>query len=180
MYQEGHEIFLIIYRVPGVQLDSIWSSLEPSEKDDIITNLNEICEKMRKVECPVPNFYGSLDGGGLHTFLFRNNNDHRNYLGPFFCKSEFVAGLVGNYRALTNRNDLPNYKARFYEKYMFRVLEGHRSVLTHGDLQQKNIMVVENKSSNCEGRRSFDVVLVDWESAGWYPDYWEFFIASWA
>ncbi|KAJ5701155.1 phosphotransferase enzyme family protein [Penicillium malachiteum] len=182
MYQEDQEVFLIMSRIPGVQLDSIWSSLAPSEKDDIINKLREICEKMRKVECPVPNFYGSLDGGGLHTFLFRNINNYRKYLGPFYSESDFVAGLVGNYRALIDRDkhQSPNYKAQFYEKYMFRVLEGHRSVLTHGDLQQKNIMVVENKIVNSEGGRSFDVVLVDWESAGWFPDYWEFFIASWA
>ncbi|OJD11964.1 hypothetical protein AJ78_07365 [Emergomyces pasteurianus Ep9510] len=31
---------------------------------------------------------------------------------------------------------------------------------------------------NDKGERSFDVVLVDWDFAGWYPDFWEFFTAS--
>ena len=40
-------------------------------------------------------------------------------------------------------------------------------------------MVVENTSRpNDQGGRSFDVVLVDWENAGWFPEYWEFFCAS--
>jgi hypothetical protein len=34
------ETFLIMQRVPSVQLDSIWPSLSPSEKDDIIAELN--------------------------------------------------------------------------------------------------------------------------------------------
>jgi hypothetical protein len=31
---------------------------------------------------------------------------------------------------------------------------------------------------NDNGERSFNVVLVDWDRAGWYPDFWEFFRAS--
>lgn len=40
-------------------------------------------------------------------------------------------------------------------------------------------MVVENTSSrNDQGGRSFDIVLVDWDYSGWFPDFWEFFCAS--
>lgn len=102
----------------------------------------------------------------------------KKFLGPFFSESAFVAGLVGNYRALVERNNHPDYKARFYEKYLSRVLRGHRPTLTHGDVQQKNIMVVEDESHpNDQGGRSFDIVLVDWENSGWFPDFWEFFCA---
>ena len=27
---------------------------------------------------------------------------------------------------------------------------------------------------------SFEVTLVDWEKAVWYPSYWEYCVASWA
>ncbi|CAI7627306.1 unnamed protein product [Penicillium discolor] len=101
------------------------------------------------------------------------------FLGPFSGEPAFIAGLVGNYRALVERNNLPDYKARFYETYLASVLQGHRPTLTHGDIQQKNIMVVENTSRpNDQGRRSFDIVLVDWENSSWFPDFWEFFCAS--
>lgn len=80
---------------------------------------------------------------------------------------------------MVERNNLPDYKARFYEKYLARVLQSHRPTLTHGDVQQKNIMVAENTSCpNDQGGRSFDIVLVDWENSGWFPDFWEFFCAS--
>lgn len=62
----------------------------------------------------------------------------------------------------------------FTKKYFARVLQGHRPTFTHGDVQQKNIMVVENTSRpDDQGGRSFDIVLVDWENAGWFPDFWE-------
>ncbi|KAB8210317.1 hypothetical protein BDV34DRAFT_220909 [Aspergillus parasiticus] len=97
------------------------------------------------------------------------DDDHK-FLVPFSGEPAFVAGMVCNYRALVERNNHPDYKARFYEKYLPRVLQGHRPRLTHGDVQQKNIMVTENPSRpNDQGGRSFDVVLVDWENSGWFP-----------
>ncbi|KAJ9266341.1 hypothetical protein DTO212C5_6428 [Paecilomyces variotii] len=182
MYHDPHnpkQLFLIMQRVPGVQLNSIWPSLAQSEKDDIIAKLKLIFDAMRKTECPWPDFFGGLDGGGVHHYLFYSQHGDRKFLGPFSSEPAFVEGLVGNYRALVERNNLPDYKARFYEKYLPRVLQGHRPTLTHGDVQQKNIMVVENTSRrNDQGGRSFDIVLVDWENAGWFPDFWEFFCAS--
>lgn len=179
MYGDTKQVFLIMQRVPGEQLDSIWPSLAQSEKDDIITKLQSIFDAMRKAECPWPDFFGGLDGGGVYHYLFYSQHGDEKFLGPFSGEPAFVAGLVGNYRALVERNNQSDYKARFYEKYLARVLQGHRPTLTHGDVQQKNIIVTENTSHrNDQGGRSFDVVLVDWENSGWFPDYWEFFCAS--
>ncbi|KAJ5214729.1 hypothetical protein N7449_001898 [Penicillium cf. viridicatum] len=40
----------------------------------------------------------------------------------------------------------------------------HRIVFTHGDLKHHNIMVQGGKIT----------AVLDWESAGWYPEYWDF------
>ncbi|KAJ5154424.1 uncharacterized protein N7500_009863 [Penicillium coprophilum] len=131
MYRDSKQLFLIMERVPGVWLDSIWSSLAQSEKDDIVAKLQIIFDAMRKVECPWPNFFGGMDGGGVHHYLFYSQHGDNKFLGPFSDEPAFVAGLVGNYRALVDRNNHPDYKARFYEKYLPRVLQGHRPTLTH-------------------------------------------------
>ncbi|KAE8308256.1 hypothetical protein BDV41DRAFT_592334 [Aspergillus transmontanensis] len=166
MYYDSNQLCLIMQRVPG--------------KDDIIAKLQQIFENMRKAECPWPDFFGGLDGGRVYHYLFYSQyDDDHKFLVPFSSEPAFVAGMVCNYRALVERNNHPNYKARFYEKYLPRVLQGHRPRLTHGDVQQKNIMVTENPSRpNDQGGRSFDVVLVDWENSGWFPDFWGFFCAS--
>lgn len=39
------------------------------------------------------------------------------------------------------------------------------SLFTHGDVAPRNIMVDE--SGHITG-------IIDWEQAGWYPDYWEY------
>lgn len=40
----------------------------------------------------------------------------------------------------------------------------HGVVFTHGDLSQHNILVQDNTI----------VGLIDWEFAGWFPEYWEY------
>lgn len=40
----------------------------------------------------------------------------------------------------------------------------HRVVFTHGDLKHHNILFYKGHISG----------FVDWESCGWYPEYWEF------
>lgn len=45
-----------------------------------------------------------------------------------------------------------------------RLRRDHRAVLTHGDLSPRNIIVQDNKITG----------LIDWEIAGWFPEYWEY------
>lgn len=181
MYHDSRELFLVMQRAPGVQLNSIWPSLKESEKDDIVAKLRRTFDAMRHAECPWPGeFFGGLDGGPVHHYLFYTQNDEQRFLGPYNGESAFAAGLAWNFRAYIERNKRPDYKARFYETYLGRALQGHyRPTLTHSDVQQKNIMVSENPGCrNIQGERSFDIMLVDWENAGWYPEYWEYFSAS--
>ncbi|KAK2814600.1 hypothetical protein FQN49_008140 [Arthroderma sp. PD_2] len=179
MYYDSTDLFFVMQRAPGVQLDKIWPSLTESEKDDIAAKLRQTFDTMRQVECPWPDFFGSLSGGGVQHYLFYSQKSDDRHLGPFYGEAAFVAGLVGNFRALIERGGRPDFIVHFYETYLARVLQGHRPTLTHGDVQQKNIMVAENvRRQNTQGGRSFDVVLVDWANSGWYPDFWEFFRAA--
>ncbi|KAL1587945.1 hypothetical protein WHR41_03368 [Cladosporium halotolerans] len=179
MYYESKQLFLVMQRVPGVQLESVWSSLTNFEKASITTRLQSVFQAMRTAECPWPNFIGSLDGSGVHHYLFYDQKGSGSHLGPFTSEAAFAEGLVSNFRALIEENHRPDYKARFYEKHLPEMLRGHRSTLTHGDVQRRNILVTESDSgADDQGNRSFDIALVDWEMAGWLPDWWEFFSAS--
>ncbi|CAG8909122.1 unnamed protein product [Penicillium egyptiacum] len=143
VYHDAKQLFLVMQRAPGVRLSSIWPSLTESDKDDIVAKLRKAVDTLRQAKTPWPDdFYGSLDGGGVHHYLFY----------------------------------LPDFKARFYEISRPRILQGHRPTLTHGDIQPKNIVVAE-RGRNSWGERSFDITLVDWEAAGWYSDFWEYFSA---
>lgn len=180
MYYNSCELFLIMERAPGEPLDKIWSSLNDDEKRKVTAKLRHIFDSMRQIECPWPDFFGGLDVGGLHHPIFwpQGAGVDKKYLGPFSGEASFVKAMVGNLRALVEYNKRQDFKVRFYENHLGRVLQNHRPTLTHGDVQKKNIMVVENPRGRDNGGRSFDVVIVDWETAGWYPEYWEYFCAS--
>lgn len=174
MYKDSNELFLLMQRAPGASLDSVWDSLKGSEKDSIFATLESVFQALRAAECPWPNFIGSLDGGGVHHYLFYHPKGGGKNLGPFSSEAAFLKGMVGCFRALAERNGRTDYRIDFYEKHLPGALQtGRRPVLTHGDVQRHNIMVAERPNGNSE--RSFDIMLVDWELSGWLPDFWETF-----
>ncbi|KGQ06282.1 hypothetical protein BBAD15_g8419 [Beauveria bassiana D1-5] len=77
---------------------------------------------------------------------------------------EFNQGLVEVYL----ENEGSEKLAEIYECMFSEVLKNHRAVLTHADLQKNNIILKEDKS----------LVVIDWEAAGWWPEYWEYSAAT--
>jgi len=57
MFRDGIEVFLVMERAPGMQLDAVWPSLTESEKSSVTSKLSRIFESMRQVECPWPDFF---------------------------------------------------------------------------------------------------------------------------
>ncbi|CDO75916.1 hypothetical protein BN946_scf184873.g5 [Trametes cinnabarina] len=50
---------------------------------------------------------------------------------------------------------------------------GHKIVFSHGDLNPRNILV--NRFARPDGSRGWRVTgIVDWETAGFYPEYWDY------
>jgi hypothetical protein len=164
----GH-ICLIMQRIPGESLEHIWPALQEAEKSDICARLNEIFLSIRNV--PAPQFYGSVDNGKFHHYLFYSPVSDQEICGPFNSESQFNAALVKRLRSDWAQMKKHSFKADFYEKNLDRTLVGHRPVLSHSDLQRKNVIVHRDASQVLE------VGLVDWEEAGWFPDYWEYFTA---
>jgi len=67
-------------------------------------------------------------------------------VGPFRDEKEFSESLrLGILPNLVHRDD-------------------HRIVFTHADLNMRNILVKDRRISG----------IIDWENAGWYPEYWEY------
>jgi RIO-like serine/threonine protein kinase len=67
-------------------------------------------------------------------------------VGPFHSEKEFSELLrLGILPDLMHRTD-------------------HKIVFTHADLNMRNILVKDGRISG----------IVDWENAGWFPEYWEY------
>jgi hypothetical protein len=90
--------------------------------------------------------------------------------GPFDSEAAFNEGLL---RKLATIPDMQPPYLSFLRRLFSEAFCGHRTVLTHGDLQPKNIMVQRTGSTE-DGSGLFKVALIDWETSGWYPEYWEY------
>ncbi|KAF3287394.1 hypothetical protein TWF970_007118 [Orbilia oligospora] len=79
--------------------------------------------------------------------------------GPYSSEEEFSQGII---------DTLLEKEATAFPRLVCEmvqdILKGHKIVLTHGDFLPRNILVKDGKV----------VAILDWEMAGWYPEYWEY------
>lgn len=137
--------------IQGQSLDTVWNDLEPEQKRDISRQLRDILTAMRSLE-PPPRMIGACDGT-----KFRDRHIYHDYDNPI-CHDEksFNDFLLASLNVKT--------PPALRDALAARLRTNHRIVLSHCDLAPRNIMVQDGKI----------VALLDWEDAGWYPEYWEY------
>jgi len=168
-------IFLVMERIRGDTLESLWPTLQESDKDRILAKTRAILIQIRAT--PHRGFFGSVNKSHMPHHLFYWPNYPAHISGPFTTEHALIQGLISKSRSNARDNGRHSYLADFFEEQLMRglVVDGRAPVFTHSDLQRKNILVEEVKGAQDE--KEFRVSLVDWESAGWYPVYWEYFAA---
>lgn len=149
--------YILMERIQGRILRDDWLGRSEESKAKILTQLKDMVSQMRSIPSPSggqervsnvvggPLFDGRLPGGSYH--------------GPFDTVQEFHRHLREGYEG--DVGDPPDVK---------RLLEWHDRprempvVFTHGDLSSLNIMAQGDQVTG----------IIDWETAGWWPDYWEY------
>lgn len=175
MYQESGDTFLLMERIPGVTLDAVWDQYSDSEKIVLCKDLRLVLDNIRR--SPPPDYFGAIGRGPLPHELFFSPQGASSIAGPFQNEHGFNEALVTQYRRVQQLNSRSDFKDRFYARNLQAVLRGHQPTLTHSDIQKKNILVIDHGPLTPARLRSSRFVLLDWESAGWYPEYWEYFSA---
>jgi hypothetical protein len=147
---EGDNSYLLITRVPGVPLWLCQELFSDTDCDEIVTQLQDYVSQLRALpntvnaEMPICNTLGEAC------------RDHRirsaDPMGPFPDEASFSQCL------------------RFSDEPSRR---GHRIVFTHADLNPRNILV--DRVTLPDGSTGWRVTgIVDWETAGYYPEYWDY------
>ncbi|CAG8898220.1 unnamed protein product [Penicillium egyptiacum] len=77
-----------------------------------------------------------------------------------------LRNVKGNYIGAINRG--LSAPLRYYAEHA--LVDGHEIVFTHSDFSSRNILVHENSDYQV-------TAILDWEFAGWYPEWWEYFRA---
>lgn len=176
MYNEDEDVFIVMEFFDGNTLQDIWPSLQPPDKSAIAKQIRSIMDQLRALRPPESPFYGSLECGPVPYFLFSTMEPNPTINGPFVNEHEFIQGLVRNLRTTDELNNRDSYKADFYEQNLPACFRLGRPTLSHGDIQRKNIMVQRTCPGGDGCEPAFKLMIIDWEDAGWYPAYWEFFV----
>ncbi len=159
LYDDGNgKSFIVMERINGKTLEETWHIFDEQQKKMIIAQLQRHIGQMRTVKSP--GGYCSLDNKPLLNEIFWTHS--RDCSGPFSTEAELYDAIVR--KCLTS--EALKQKAEYYRDVLPSVLRGHEPILTHGDIQRKNIILRTGSVA--------DIVLLDWESAGWYPRYWEY------
>ena len=146
-YQSTRRV-LIMTGMPGQMLDAVFHRLSYSEREQLSKDLKSALSQLRSIPNKTPYRFGNTLGGPLFDYRFPSG-----ICGPFNQISEFNSFLVHKYVLNATRENIAAVHARAY-----------RSVFTHADLSPSNILIDHERLS----------AIVDWECAGFYPEYWEF------
>lgn len=148
----GHAVIVMDF-VEGENLDTAWDKLGGDARESIIDQLRGYMEQLRQIK---GNFIGSIDGTWCNDQYFC---DDLGSFGPFQNEDDFTQGMV---RAM--KKNRPYSYVDWTCDVWVEVMTGHEIVLTHGDFDPRNILVHDGKV----------VAILDWEFAGYYPEYWEY------
>ncbi|KAF5127157.1 hypothetical protein E5D57_008085 [Metarhizium anisopliae] len=169
IYPGGTKVsYIVMEYIQGKSLDNFWDTMSAADKSNTSQQLRLMLDKLRSV--PSPGYFGCIGRRPMEEGMFwtgeEDSNDPGLISGPFDTEAQLNNALVEKY---LYSSGMPS-KSRFYRRVFPHVLRDHASVFCHGDLQRKNVLVGD------DGNLS----LIDWESAGWYPSYWEYASAMFA
>ncbi|KEQ94795.1 hypothetical protein AUEXF2481DRAFT_30155 [Aureobasidium subglaciale EXF-2481] len=149
---------IMMTRLPGQELGQVYESLSSTERDTILSEMQAYLGSIRRWKSP----WGEKCICSSSGKAIRSVRVPYHKMGPFESEQSMNDYLLypagpDMWHTLEEFESLKRRVERLFS-------DKHRIVYTHGDLKHHNIMVHNGRVSG----------IIDWESAGWYPDYWEF------
>lgn len=142
---EKEELFMVTTTVRGECLNEVHHRMSYEERDRFVDDMKRYVAQLRGL--PVIYKFANTIGGTIYDHCIREIKG-----GPFKDQAEFnkhIASPLGKYEEpdVTYAHSLE-----------------HRCFFTHADLHSTNILIEGGRISG----------IIDWECAGYYPEYWEF------
>ncbi|THV74770.1 APH-domain-containing protein [Aureobasidium pullulans] len=151
-------VSILMTRLPGRELGRVYEDLDVAERDAILNEMNAYLSSMRQWKSP----WGRERICSSSGTSIRSVRVPFTTMGPFETEDQMNDYLLfpAGHDAYDTEEDYPSLKKEIEKLFS----DKHRIVYTHGDLKHHNILIHEGHVSG----------FIDWESAGWYPEYWEF------
>ncbi|KFZ22789.1 hypothetical protein V502_02719 [Pseudogymnoascus sp. VKM F-4520 (FW-2644)] len=148
-WRDGNSHFFLMKRVPGETLEDAWPWLLPDEKQRYAREVVGYIAELRKHKAASPQ---TVEGAPVRDKLLGST---RTSVMMIEDKETWWARVAQGFEK-RNPTWLENFKSRYPKQTA-------QYVLTHGDLNPGNIMIHGGHVSG----------IIDWEHAGYFPDWWE-------
>ncbi|KAI2785854.1 hypothetical protein POX_h09616 [Penicillium oxalicum] len=90
-------------------------------------------------------------------------------------EGEFGKAIALRSQAMWTESNSHSFLSDYLARHLPSALCNHPSTFTHGNLYRENVLVRKVVGSVANEEEEYEVAaLVDWETAGWYPSYWEY------
>ncbi|KAF5345293.1 hypothetical protein D9758_008471 [Tetrapyrgos nigripes] len=143
--------YLCMDEIPGTPLHKVIDTLSPQQLDHIASQLKAILSEMHAIKAP---HVGSVSGGP-----FRNQYFYLHSIQPKHAWTT-VDEFIDHFRQLLMSFGTEKYTKELLDKFP----RDGPVYFTHGDLVPQNILV---NASTITG-------IIDWSTAGFYPEFWEY------
>lgn len=152
--------YIVMQHIKGHMAAQGWVRRSDESKKRVLEQLSCMVTELRSVKPPDGTGVSNINGGSF----FDCRLPSRLYWGPYASVREFHEALADNLPWDADYTEYPDIA----ELFAFYRQTGNELVLTHGDLSSLNILVSGDRV----------VGIVDWETAGWFPPYWEYTTAK--
>jgi aminoglycoside phosphotransferase len=149
--------YIVMKNIDGQMAADGWVSRPEESKRRILNQLRDMDAELRAITPPDGVGVANVDGGPFCDCRLPS----KLLWGPFATIRDFHEALADGIDVAGSYKKLPPDLQELFDFYQQPC---GKLVFTHGDLSSLNILV-----------RGDDVVgIIDWETAGWFPSYWEY------
>ncbi|KAF8066990.1 kinase-like domain-containing protein [Lyophyllum atratum] len=153
-FQHNDHTYIVMDRIKGQPLEVCLSSMTEQQLRSVATQLAGFVRELGTLESDTRRLMGSWPSGPYDNLLFDPPPLHE-----FRDLEAFHSYWIWRLGSQMTLSEVPSA--------LCEVGRQCNVVLAHGDLNDRNIMVDDGTITG----------LVDWETLGWYPDFWELMAA---
>jgi len=166
-YSHNKKNYIVMTRIKGTPLSECLSSLSQEQIESITKDLARYLNELRSLkveEFEGRSYIGSPGFGSVKGKMLQSGTRER---GPFATVSEFHGNICSRFWDAISwadrRNEQQDWNMHLLRR-MYAENSDYKIVFCHGDLHPSNILVDDGRV----------VGILDWQRAGWYPEYWEY------